>query len=283
MRALRILVLVLAWLPLCGAIVSQEGDQIEILLNEEYTGDQSKRSGYAMGGVTVPSGDSRILLAFMSMIDTNAGDAVPTSINWDNAGTPQALTLRTLRTKTLSSGWNVMQQVGYLLAPAAVTGQFAAQFTGNIHAFGLSLMVFDHVDQDEPFDFTDYFYVWPQNTAFKWNYSLAATHDACAIDFLSKWKTVPSGSMQHDLGTPGGTLQVLRDNQEIGDAGSSSNGWRSISTLHSPSGVSECRYRPAGVFGMYRENTNFSLGGVYEIFQLRQASKCIFGSAFCTP
>lgn len=274
MKWLRLFVVLLAVLPQCGASSSQEGPAITILLQEEYTGDQSKRSGYAMGGVTVPSGDNRILLAFMSMRDSTPGDVVISSINWDNAGTPQALTLRTLRTKAVA-GLDIYQQVGYRLDPAAVTGQLAVQFTGNIHSFALSILVLDNVDQDSPFDFTDYFYDWPQNTGFKWNFSLAATHNACLIDFLSK-TNAPGGGTQHNLGTPG-ALQTLHENQEIGDAGSTSNGWTSISTFQEnypgTAGADSCRYDPGGVFGMYRENTNNSSGGVYEIIHIREASR----------
>lgn len=279
MKAFRLLVLVLAWLPLCGAIVSQEGPSITLLMNEEYTGDQSKRSAYTMGGVTVPSGENRILMAFMSMRDNTPGDVVITNINWDNAGTPQALTLRTLRTHA-QTGADVYQQVGYLLDPAAVTGQFRVGFTGNVHAFALSLMVFDNVDQGTPFDFGELFYDWPQDTGFRWNFSLMATNNGCAIDFLSKSNSAVGG---HAVGIPG-AAQTLHQNQEIGDAGSSDNGWTSTTTFEETiGGVQACRYGRPVVFGMYRENTNFGPGGTYEIFHLREASRCVAGPACTFP
>lgn len=289
MKWLRLLVVLLLTQSLCGVIVSQEGPPIFILDEDEYTGDKSRRSGYNFS-TTVSAGNNRILLFFASMRDGTDADMVVNNAYWEwvSAGDPGAsFTIKTRQLKINAGADNIVHQIGYLLDPNAATASLRLELAGNVGSMAISMLVLENVDQDDPFDFTDLNWEWPQNTSFRTNYSLTATNDACVVDFLTK--TNLPGAGQHALGIPG-AHQTLGVVQEIGDVGSpvGQKGMTSISYIEVTNPVvggdtPVCAFMPVGIVPMYRENTNTGPGGIYAIYEFRNASRCEDGSSACTP
>ena len=275
MKWLRLLVVLLAVVPQCGVIISQEGPPITVIVNEPYTGDKSNRAAFNFD-FTIPAGENKILMVFFSSLSNNSFCMINVFVQWDYLGTPIALTVMPYQRNNIPIALDPYHFMAYLVDPPELTGRLFVQQLCNIQAVAITAMVFDNVDQDTPFDFTDLESLWPNGSDARTYFSLPSTNQAMLIDWVTKYDfpdLPPNPPSVHQLGTPGWT-QFMLDNQQIGD-GTSGDGWRSISWRKldiSPN-----------IFGMYRENTNNSYGGVHAIYHLREASRCVAGPACTFP
>lgn len=270
---IRLLIVLLAVVPQCGALVSQEGPPITIILYEEFTGDQSAQ-GAATLNFTVPAANNKLMIAFFGAIEKTPWNMINVFFNWDNAGTPQALTVMPYQRNNIPGGSDPYHFIAYLLDPSEVTGDLFVQQLGVIDSLSFSVIVLENVDQDDPFDFANLLTLWPTGVDARSHFSLPATNQAFLIDHLTKFDVpvVPP----HALGTTG-AHQNLEDNQEVGDGGSVGvTGWTSVSSF-------KIEDQAPIIFGMYRENTNVSFGGVHAIYHIREASRCVAGPACTFP